>query len=84
MKDKSVYGITDRINFGKYKGVEIKQLLKTDKGKSYLFWCLDYIRWFDLEEDVMKILFDKETHSTDYCYDGYDEDYMWIGDFSQQ
>lgn len=41
---------TDRtINFGKYKGAPIKQLILEHIG--YIYWCLSNLKWFKLNTD---------------------------------
>lgn len=41
---------TDRtINFGKYKGTPIKQLILEHIG--YIYWCLNNFEWFKLNDD---------------------------------
>ena len=41
---------TDRtINFGKYKGTPIKQLILEHIG--YIYWCLSNLEWFKLNAD---------------------------------
>ena len=38
-----------RINFGKYKGTAIKQLILEHIG--YIYWCLGNLTWFKLNDD---------------------------------
>ena len=38
-----------RINFGKYKGMPIKQLILEHIG--YIYWCLGNLEWFKLNTD---------------------------------
>lgn len=37
------------INFGKYKGTPIKQLILEHIG--YIYWCLSNLKWFKLNND---------------------------------
>ena len=37
------------INFGKYKGTPIKQLILEHIG--YIYWCLDNLKWFKLNTE---------------------------------
>ena len=37
------------INFGKYKGTPIKQLILEHIG--YIYWCLDNLKWFKLNDE---------------------------------
>ena len=49
-KNKNLNMNTDRtINFGKYKGTPIKQLILERIG--YIYWCLSNLDWFKLNVD---------------------------------
>ena len=41
------------INFGKYKGTAIKQLILEHIG--YIYWCLDNLKWFKLNADEQEL-----------------------------
>ena len=41
------------INFGKYKGTPIKQLILEHIG--YIYWCLDNLKWFKLNTEEQSL-----------------------------
>lgn len=49
--------LDDIINFGKYKGKTIHQVLHSDA--SYLVWAHNNIKWFKLSEGVYNEAIDK-------------------------
>ena len=42
------------INFGKYKGTAIKQLILEHIG--YIYWCLGNLEWFKLNADEWNMI----------------------------
>jgi hypothetical protein len=50
-------GLDDLINFGKYKGKTVHQVLHMDA--SYLVWAHDKIEWFKLKEGIHAEAVDK-------------------------
>ena len=45
---------TDRtINFGKYRGIPIKQLILEHIG--YIYWCLSNLKWFKLNNEEQEL-----------------------------
>lgn len=41
------------LNFGKYKGQPIKQIIMTHTG--YILWCFDNLQWFSLTDDEQEL-----------------------------
>lgn len=52
------YGISDTINFGKYKGDTIEKVLEKDP--KYLLWAVEHIEWFELNDDVLEAIDDAQ------------------------
>jgi hypothetical protein len=51
LSKKKIWGKGDIINFGKYRGTTIKELMKTHP--DYLVWCQNNVSFFELDEDLL-------------------------------
>ena len=49
-----IYKMNTELNFGKYKNLTIYEVLDLDP--DYLEWALDTIDWFEVDEEVEKVL----------------------------
>lgn len=47
----SIYNLKSNMNFGKYSGLTIKEILSRDP--SYLIWAFENIEWFELDKEVL-------------------------------
>lgn len=50
MKMKKVYGLNDRLTFGKHKDKLVKMIIRNDP--EYILWCLENIDGFELDVDA--------------------------------
>ena len=49
-----IYGWNDKFDFGKYKGLILKDVYETSP--NYIHWCLSKVEWFCLTEDAFENL----------------------------
>jgi hypothetical protein len=64
-RELRIYGLLDRIDFGKFNGTKIIKLI--EENPSYVRWCTENIDWFDLHPDAEDELAQSELV-------GYEED----------
>ena len=51
-RDGKAYGLYNRLDFGKYYGRYVRDVIAEDSG--YIAWCLDNVEGFQLTEEAMK------------------------------
>lgn len=67
--DKTIFKLDTQLNFGKYKGYTIRQIID-DGGAGYLEWCMDNIEWFELDDKTYERV-------EEILYPDYLTDYSW-------
>ena len=45
------YSLSDEMNFGRYKGFTVKEVIDTDR--QYIKWCIKTVEWFELTNDAL-------------------------------
>lgn len=54
IEEKEIYGLNDKIPFGKFKGKTIEEITKMNS--SYLDWALKNVQGFKLEDNVLNLI----------------------------
>lgn len=55
MRALKLYSTDTILDFGKYRGIELKDVLTSHP--SYLKWCVDTIEWFLVESETLEEIF---------------------------
>lgn len=69
-----IYAEDDFLDFGKYKGMTIKEVIDDDP--EYLVWCLDNVNFFDVSENVLQLIENAQIENDfrEAMYDYLDDD----------
>ena len=59
MRALKLYSTDTILDFGKYRGIELKDVLTSHP--SYLKWCVDTIEWFIVMPEILEEIF--QNHS---------------------
>ncbi len=54
IEEKDIYGLQDKIPFGKFKGITIKEIVESNS--SYLDWALKNVQNFKLTDEVLVVI----------------------------
>ncbi len=66
---KTIFKLDTRLSFGKYRGCTVQEIIN-DKDPNYLYWCMNNIEWFELDDEAYEML-DKivnPDYLTDYSW----------------
>lgn len=81
----SIYNLSDKLDFGKYKLWELESIIKSDP--KYIRWCLSNIKWFKINNNAQYLLDDQPIRINSYrggssgYYDDIDHDNEFDRDF---
>jgi hypothetical protein len=77
---KKIWGLKDKMGFGKYAELTVEELIKEDP--DYLAWAADSVDWFSLDQDTIDALdfelFDEDPLDDHSWHEAYD--YRYGGD----
>jgi hypothetical protein len=76
--DKTIYGLADKLNFGKYKGIAVKELV--EENPNYLLWCEENIAWFKLSTFARRDANKNKKETRHYSNSGYYDPSNWDTD----
>ena len=69
-KRKKKYSLVDQIDFGKYKGMCIRNLIDRDFG--YIQWCVEEKNIFEMDQEAKNyfncVKYERETKQPVDCY----------------
>jgi hypothetical protein len=68
------YGVTTTLDFGKYKGYSVGNILEMDP--AYILWASQNVETFRLTKSVRDVLFEYENNTDDIGFDPVWDIYM--------
>jgi hypothetical protein len=51
-REYPVYGLKDRLRFGKFKDKTIEEVFESEDGRGWIIWALENVKGFTLDKDA--------------------------------